>query len=118
MFKNGKGTPADFDDAVAELGGVVDGVLGQISVAVVSGLTDEAAEQLAVRKDIDMVGPDFEVTLDDPAEMETAAAGAIVASSSNPATAFFYLITADDIAGPGGNESSLGLGTCAERSNF
>ncbi len=92
VFSSNNKVPADFDQRVAGLGGSVVSEYGRIGVAVVSGLSDEAAAQLQAFDDTQTVEHDLEVQYVDPiSDMELIAADdASPASAANPATASFY----------------------------
>jgi subtilisin family serine protease len=92
VFSSNNKVPADFGQRVAGLGGSVVSEYGRIGVAVVSGLSDEAAAQLQAFDDTQTVEHDLEVQYVDPiSDMELIAADdASPASAANPATASFY----------------------------
>src|SRR6266576_5126129 len=53
-----QGVPADFGDRVAQLGGSVEAAVDSIGVAAVTGLSEDAAAELAAAADIRAVEPD------------------------------------------------------------
>lgn len=88
----GDAIPSDFAARVASLGGSVDAAYDGVGIAVVEGLTEESAAQLAGDAGISAVDPDnvFQF-VDDPAANATAdATSVIIASPGNPATAALY----------------------------
>lgn len=93
VFTKQSGEPADIDSRVERLGGRVDRKLGQIGVAVVTGLTSTAATQLAASSDVSQVAPDPTITLDDAfGDPEAAGNSGTVtpASQGAPSTAYFF----------------------------
>jgi subtilisin family serine protease len=91
VFSSNNKAPADFGQRVAGLGGSVVSEYGKIGVAVVSGLSDEAAAQLQAFDDTQIVEHDLEVQYIDPqADVQLLAAEDMVASPTDPTTASFY----------------------------
>ena len=88
---SGNALPSGFADRVAALGGSVDVSWGTAGIAVVAGLTDEAAAQLAASSGVTRVQADIEIQGIQPVgEMEVAAADVVEASPTAPQTAFFF----------------------------
>ena len=90
LFKAGKSTPKGFADEVADLGGAVDLEYARFGFAVVSGLGDTGAAALAGLKGVDLVEEEaiFEMapmTVDEPAD-----AGDVIASPTDPTSAYFF----------------------------
>lgn len=84
---------SDFAAAIAQLGGSVERVHAGAGVAVVTGISDANAAQLASIKGISDVEPDMVVSLDTPvaaAEADAAAPADAIASQSNPTIASRY----------------------------
>lgn len=89
MFK-GNGVPNGFAAQVAALGGTVD-YSHNAGIAIVSGLSDDAAATLAADKKISDVQADASFELDAFVDSDGAtAADGSVASPGDPTTAFFY----------------------------
>lgn len=84
--------PQDFDARVAALGGTIEASYAAIGVAVVSGLSDEAAADLQAADDVAAVDRDFEYQFIDPiTDAQVEAAGEVAPfSPADPTTAFFY----------------------------
>lgn len=90
VFFNSK-APADFSDRVAALGGAVDASYDGVGVAVVSGLNESAAADLASTSGVNAVEMDHEYQiLPDVGTPDVTAADVVAASPTNPAGAFFY----------------------------
>lgn len=88
----GDDIPASFSARITALGGTVDAAYDGVGIAVVDGLTPEAATQLAGDAGISAVDPDnvFQF-IDSPAGNATAdATDVVIASPSDPATAAFF----------------------------
>jgi subtilisin family serine protease len=92
VFSSNNKIPAAFAQRVADLGGKITASYGKIGVAVVSGLSHEAAAQLQAFDDTQTVERDIEVQYIAPqADMELLAMeNASPASATAPSTAFFY----------------------------
>jgi subtilisin family serine protease len=92
VFSSNNKIPAAFAQRVADLGGKIEAGYGKIGVAVVSGLSDEAAAQLQAFDDTQTVERDVEVQYIDPqADVELIAVDdASPSSAANPATASFF----------------------------
>jgi lantibiotic leader peptide-processing serine protease len=91
VLLRGKGIPEDFAGKVTALGGTVTFSHARSGLAIVAGLTDATAAQLAEDGEVADVKPDAAVTLDvpvAPAEVDAGAPG--VASQGNPTTAARY----------------------------
>ena len=96
----GADAPADFAARVSARGGTVETVLDGVGVAVVSGLTDAAAGDLASTQDINAVEPDITIGSDSPeepagagaaeAEAADASSVALTESHASPAGARYY----------------------------
>lgn len=88
------GFSSDFAASVTALGGALDELHAGAGVAVVSGVSDASALQLARLKGVSDVQPDADITLDTPIASVEADATAIgdvgVSSVSNPAGAGLY----------------------------
>jgi len=90
MFK-GNGIPLSFATDVAVRGGTVVSSYPKLGIALVSGLSDDAAAALSRRNDVQTFEQDAAFTLDDPVEgVVEAAPDAGVSSAAAPATAFFF----------------------------
>jgi subtilisin family serine protease len=110
------GVPADFDARIAALGGSVLRMHPEIDVAVVTGLTDEAAAQLAGEADIAAAPRDVGVkAIPDPGDATTESLpdDAPAPTGHDPTTAFFWsvqwdmrIIDADDAWNAGYNDAS------------
>lgn len=110
--------PADFADRIAALGGTVLRVHPEIHAAVVTGLTDDGAAQLAADADISAVPRDIGVKMipnadDIDATFKTLAAGAPAPAGHDPTTASFFpfqwdmqIIDADDAWNAGYNDAT------------
>ncbi|MDF1504452.1 S8 family serine peptidase [Roseisolibacter sp. H3M3-2] len=90
------GNAADLERQVAALGGAVTFRHAGARVAIVEGLSDEAARALAAVNGVGDVQPDVTVTLARPAgdapvvPLDAAAGDVTIASQANPATAIRY----------------------------
>lgn len=85
----GNGVPAGFAAEAQTLGGTV--VYSHPSgIAVVTGLSDQAAAALANDKSVAEVEPDFTFQLEPVAIGATEAMGDVVASPADPTAAYFY----------------------------
>src|SRR5215475_1249150 len=82
LAKN-SGFSADFDSTVSRLGGTVETLHQGAGIAVVSGLSDDAAAQLSRNSYVAEVQPDEIVTLDEPLAAANADAPAISDPSAN-----------------------------------
>ncbi len=90
MFK-GNGVPLSFATDVAVRGGTVVSSYPKLGIALVSGITANAAAVLARRTDVQTFEQDAAFTLDDPVDVVVEAApDASVSSAAAPATAFFF----------------------------
>jgi hypothetical protein len=81
---------AGFSDKIAALGGSVERVHGGAGIAVVTGISDAAAAQLASISGVSSVQPDMIVSLAAPAGVAEADASDVVESQGNPTTASRY----------------------------
>ncbi|MGH7678770.1 MAG: S8 family serine peptidase [Gemmatimonadaceae bacterium] len=88
---NGDGVPSDFASQVAALGGSVDAAHEGAGMAVVDGLTAEAAAQLAASSGVSAVDPDnvFQF-IDESSVRATLDATDVVMSPDNPALAAIF----------------------------
>ncbi|HZE93857.1 MAG TPA: S8 family serine peptidase [Gemmatimonadales bacterium] len=90
MFK-GNGIPQSFATDVAVRGGTVVSSYPKLGIALVSGISDNAAAALSKRTDIQNFEQDALFSLDDPADLLVEAApDAVVASPASPSAAFFF----------------------------
>lgn len=88
-----EGVPADFAERVSKRGGSVEASLDKIGVAVVTGLTDAAAAELAAEADIRNVEPDVVMTLEAAEASADEATNAVLApadATASPTSAQFY----------------------------
>jgi subtilisin family serine protease len=93
LLAGNAGFSGDLAASVAALGGTVDAVHVGSGIAVVSGLTSDAAAQLAGVNGVNEVQPDVEISLSQPAaaiEADVEAIDPSVSSVANPATAVRY----------------------------
>jgi lantibiotic leader peptide-processing serine protease len=93
QFSNSNRVPADFAARVAGLGGTVVASYGRIGVAVVSGLTDEAAAALKGSQGVQFVERDLEIKMIDPiteASVQVMAVQDSGEATANPAGASFF----------------------------
>ena len=89
MFK-GNGIPESFAGDVATRGGTIVSSHSKVGLAVVSGISDDAAAALSARTDVQAFEQDVAFSLD-PMQLEVEAVPAdIVASPAAPSTAFFF----------------------------
>lgn len=95
VLANGNGFAKDFASRVAALGGTIERVHGGAGFAVVSGLTADAATQLARTPGIGEVAPDAEFNIDSPLAMAEADASDVgepsASSVATPNTASRYV---------------------------
>jgi len=84
-----KAVPQKFEERVAEFGGTVD-YSHPIGLAVVSGISADAAQDLAGDLGVQAVVPDFAQQMDPVVGMSVEAAQAGVASPDDPTSAFVY----------------------------
>ena len=84
------GVPSSFAGLVAALGGSVETTYGSVGIAVVTGLSDAAAGQLAASSGVSRVQPDIEIQGIQPIDVGVMAADVTPASPGAPQTAFFY----------------------------
>jgi lantibiotic leader peptide-processing serine protease len=90
MFSN-QAVPAGFAARVAELGGTVDAAYDGIGVAVVDGLSTQAAGSLYAFSGVKNIEADVMVQWLDPVDgIETASVEDAAEATANPAGAFFY----------------------------
>jgi len=92
------GVPADFDARIAALGGTVVRVLQPIGVAIVTGLSDDGAADLAAARDISAAARDVSVqALPIPSDIVTQAlpTGSPAPVSHDPTAAAFFPIQWD-----------------------
>lgn len=89
LLARGAGFGADLATAVSNLGGQLVFVHDKVGLALVSGLSDEAAVSLASRGDVSEVGADatFQVDVPMSAAADVTFAEDAIASVANPATA-------------------------------
>jgi lantibiotic leader peptide-processing serine protease len=90
-----QGAPADFAAKVASLGGTVELLHERAGVAILSGITDDAAVALQGAGSVELVIEDFEyqgASRSTPRAVQVAATTSSIdaASQANPATAFFF----------------------------
>lgn len=91
VFSSSNKIPKGFEARVAKLGGTVAASYGKIGVAVVAGLSDDAAAQLQAFDDTQTVEQDVEVQYIDPqADVELIAAEDMIAGPADPTMASFY----------------------------
>jgi lantibiotic leader peptide-processing serine protease len=92
VFSSNNRVPRDFGQRVTALQGEVDVTYPGIGVAVVSGLSDDAAATLQAFDDTQHVERDVEVQWIDPIHegIEAAAVESATEATANPAGAFFY----------------------------
>ena len=94
VLMNGNGISKDFKANVAKLGGKVAWSHAGAGLATVSGLTNDAAAELASTSGVAEVQPDIQITLDTPLEAAQADASDIadpsISSVTNPAGAARY----------------------------
>ncbi|MGI9182704.1 MAG: S8 family serine peptidase [Longimicrobiaceae bacterium] len=91
VFSSSNNIPKDFTARVASLGGKIESSYSKIGVAVVSGLSDEAAATLQAYDDTQNVERDVEVQWIDPMQdMETVEVENAAEATANPAGAFFF----------------------------
>lgn len=89
---SGDAIPTGFAARIAALGATVDAAYDGVGIAVVNGLSSEAASQLASVPGVSSVDPDnvFQF-LDNPSGITTTdATSVVIASPGNPTTAAFY----------------------------
>jgi lantibiotic leader peptide-processing serine protease len=93
VFSSNNRVPRDLAARVAALGGTVVASYDRIGVAVVSGLSDEAAATFQSADDVQIVQRDAEMQMIDPiteSSLQVMAADETAAVTQNPAGAFFY----------------------------
>lgn len=91
VIMNAQRLPADLASRVGALGGTIDAVYGAIGVAVVDGLTDEAAATLQASDDVQFVQPDVIVPMIDPVDAQVEMASSVEPGAhQSPTGASFY----------------------------
>lgn len=93
ILASNSGLPADLAAQVAKLGGSVVRVHAGAGIAVVAGISDANASQLASIKGVSDVQPDMVISLGTPvaaAEADASAPADAIASQANPTTASRY----------------------------
>jgi subtilisin family serine protease len=80
----------DFEARVAALGGTVERSLDPVGIAIVSGLTDGSAAQLARTRGVQAVEPDLIMPLEDPVGFEEPEVAEVTPLTLDPSTAFFF----------------------------
>ncbi|MFL5605232.1 MAG: hypothetical protein ACJ8AD_02180, partial [Gemmatimonadaceae bacterium] len=94
VLATSSGFGKDFADRVAALGGTIEDVHSGAGFAVVSGLSSDAAAQLASASGVSEVQADAEVSLDAPLAVANAdvssVADASITSAANPAKAGYF----------------------------
>lgn len=83
--------PADFATVIASHGGSVVAAYDPVGIAVVEGMSDEAAAALAAHGNVHTVSPDYLIPLNAPAAVAVEAVPATaIASPLDPAAALFF----------------------------
>lgn len=93
VFRGKKGIPGKFARSVGDLGGSVDLALESVGAAVVSGLDEDGASELAGNMNVQLVEPELAIAIPEPVtEPATARANlaAEPASPDDPESAFFF----------------------------
>lgn len=87
---NAQRLPNRYADVIATHGGSVVAAYDQIGVAVVDGLTPEAAAALQQRSEIRNISPDYLIPLELPEDVMTDALTGAGIANDNPETALFF----------------------------
>ncbi|HEY5490595.1 MAG TPA: S8 family serine peptidase [Gemmatimonadaceae bacterium] len=94
VLASNSGFSSDFEASVAALGGTIEQFHGSAGIAVVSGVSDATAAQIAALRGVSDVQPDADISLNAPLAAATADVTAVgdpsISSVGNPATAGLY----------------------------